>query len=140
MARRESDVKRLTRAEAPEAGSWWSRPANLLLVLVLSVFTFAAIYIATQLLGPADEQAEALRQEEGDVAAAGPCELAGEQVLTGELPEPTSTAPSGPGEGKPQWSEPFPMVIDPDCDYRATIESSKGAIEVDLFEEEAPNT
>ncbi|MDQ4077614.1 MAG: peptidylprolyl isomerase [Chloroflexota bacterium] len=40
----------------------------------------------------------------------------------------------------PQWDTPFPILIDPACDYRAVIETSRGPVEVDLYEDEAPIT
>ena len=39
-----------------------------------------------------------------------------------------------------QWSQPPAMQIDPQKRYRATLETSKGTIELDLFPEHAPQT
>ena len=41
---------------------------------------------------------------------------------------------------KKQWRQPPPMTIDTTKKYRATIETNKGNIELDLFAEHAPNT
>lgn len=38
------------------------------------------------------------------------------------------------------WNSPPSMQIDPDRDYRATIETERGTIEVDLHAEHAPKT
>lgn len=40
----------------------------------------------------------------------------------------------------PTWNSPPDMQIDTDAVYRATIETEKGDIEVDLFPEHAPKT
>jgi len=65
-------------------------------------------------------------------SGAGACDAA----LTGQLPSPSGQLPNG----KAQWGTPFPLLIDSACDYRATIMTSKGPIEIDLFEKEVPNT
>jgi len=39
-----------------------------------------------------------------------------------------------------QWDAPPEMQIDTDATYHATIETEKGAIELDLFPDEAPRT
>ena len=180
-------VKQVPRTEMQGDKSWWSQPSNLILVLVLSLLTIAGIYIATSLLGPADEAATEQRtvaNEEVPVEQAAetnqevPVEQAAETnqevpveqgaetnqevpveqgadanpeaaapvgnnsdggcgaVRTGLLPEPTGQMPNG----KQQWNQPFPLLINSECDYRATIQTSKGPIEIDLFEKEAPNT
>lgn len=140
------EVKEVARSEMQGEKSWWSQPANLALVGVLLLLTVAAIFFSTRLLGPADETAAELRAEEpipgttsnsgaGDVSGAvgsGTCAA----PLTADLPVATGETPTG----KPQWSEPFPLVIDPACDYVATIQTSKGTVEIDLFEKDAPTT
>jgi peptidyl-prolyl cis-trans isomerase B (cyclophilin B) len=40
----------------------------------------------------------------------------------------------------PQWDAPPDMQIDPDAVYEATIETSKGTIEAELYPEHAPRT
>ncbi len=133
MANDDFKVKQVARSEMQAEKSWWSQTSNVVTILVLSLLTCAAIYIATQALGPADESADALR---GGAVASGPCSLAEGEPLTAAVPAPTGSV----GSGKPQWGEPFPMLIDPSCDYRATIQTSKGPIEIDLFEAQAPRT
>jgi peptidyl-prolyl cis-trans isomerase B (cyclophilin B) len=39
-----------------------------------------------------------------------------------------------------QWNTPPEMIIDPDKNYGATIETSKGNIELDLYAQNAPKT
>ena len=39
-----------------------------------------------------------------------------------------------------QWNSPPPMTIDPKKNYTATMETSKGTIEIDLFAKDAPKT
>jgi peptidyl-prolyl cis-trans isomerase B (cyclophilin B) len=39
-----------------------------------------------------------------------------------------------------QWSSPPAMTIDPKKSYKATIETSKGTIELDLYAQHAPQT
>ena len=39
-----------------------------------------------------------------------------------------------------QWNSPPPMTIDPKKNYAATMETSKGTIEIDLFTKDAPKT
>lgn len=133
-------VKEVARTEIQANKSWWAAPQNLLLIGGLLLFTLLSIYLATAWLGPADEAAEQARREaeqrEAISAAGGTDSCNGGQILTGEIPEPSSELPNG----KAQWVSPFPMLIDPACDYQAIIQTNKGSITVDLFEKEAPNT
>jgi len=46
----------------------------------------------------------------------------------------------GAGAGGQQWSQPPAMTIDPARDYTAVIETEKGNIAVDLFEDQTPVT
>ena len=39
-----------------------------------------------------------------------------------------------------QWNSPPPMTIDPKKNYTATMETSKGTIEIELFAKDAPKT
>ena len=39
-----------------------------------------------------------------------------------------------------QWNSPPPMTIDPKKNYTATMETSKGTIEIELFTKDAPKT
>ena len=39
-----------------------------------------------------------------------------------------------------QWNSPPPMTIDPKKHYTATMDTSKGTIEIDLFAKDAPKT
>ena len=39
-----------------------------------------------------------------------------------------------------QWNSPPPMTIDPKKNYAATMETSKGTIEIELFTKDAPKT
>ncbi len=48
--------------------------------------------------------------------------------------------PAAAGEEKPQWEEPPEMQIDPEATYRATLESSCGAIVLELFAADSPRT
>ncbi len=41
---------------------------------------------------------------------------------------------------KQQWNSPPAMQIDPKKNYRATIETNKGKIEIDLYAQHAPKT
>lgn len=123
-------VKEVPRTEVQGDKSWWGQPANLILVAVLVLLTVAGIAFTWQWMGPADEVADASRTN--TTPAGGAC---GGQVLTGVLPDPT-----GDSNGHPQWSQPFPLLIDTNCDYRATMTTSKGVIEIDLYEQFAPNT
>jgi peptidyl-prolyl cis-trans isomerase B (cyclophilin B) len=52
------------------------------------------------------------------------------------------TLPTGKDRNvsKKQWSNPPEMQIDPEKSYRATIETSKGTIELALYPEYAPKT
>lgn len=121
-------VKEVPRTELIGEKSWWSQPANVMLVVVLVVLTVVGIAASWQLMGPISATPTA---PNGGVASAN----CGGQVLTGVLPEPT-----GDSNGRPQWEQPFPMLIDTNCDYRATISTSKGDIVVDLYEKDAPIT
>ncbi len=51
-----------------------------------------------------------------------------------------SSAPTISGDGPPQWSEAPQQVIDPAKTYTATIETTAGAIVVDLNQDLAPVT
>lgn len=133
-AKKPIPVKQVTRTEMQADKNWWTQPGNLAVIAILGLVTLIAIYAATQLLGPADETADELR-EDAPVAAA-PVNTGSSAVLTGNIPDPTGTTPTG----KPQWSAPFPMLIDPSLDYYATFQTSKGPIEIDLFEDQAPVT
>ena len=175
MSEQDFKVKRVPRSEVQGDKSWWSQPANLILLLVLSLLTVAAIYIASALLGPADEAARVDRfdrtgtQEEpvgapgvplqgvdetgetgavneadaatdaadaatgAAVADPASCQVA-DDLLTAALPEPSGTLPNG----APQWSEPFPTLIDAERDYVATLETTRGPVVIDLLEDESP--
>ncbi len=50
------------------------------------------------------------------------------------------TMPENPAARNGMYDSPPPMVIDPEKDYVATIETEKGDIVVDLFEARAPKT
>jgi cyclophilin family peptidyl-prolyl cis-trans isomerase len=57
----------------------------------------------------------------------------------------TSTPPAEttPSEGEAvatSWTEPPPMAIDVSKDYRAVLQTEKGDIVIDLFEQQAPRT
>jgi cyclophilin family peptidyl-prolyl cis-trans isomerase len=54
-------------------------------------------------------------------------------------PTPEQAGAAAPGE-RPTYSAPPAMVIDPARQYTATIETTKGAMEVELFPEDAPMT
>lgn len=137
-------VKQVPRTEMQGEKSWWTQPSNLILVGILSLLTVVGIYLATTLLGPADEAAAELRPEQpaAEQAAEQPAASSNAEagactsVLMSGLPAPTGETPNG----KPQWSNPFGPLIDTGCDYRATIQTSKGPVEIDLFEKQAPNT
>lgn len=122
-------VKEVPRTELQGEKSWWSQTSNLVLVGVLVLLTIVGITLTWQWMGPADEVADAART---GGSTGGNC---GGQVLTGALP-----APTGDLNGKAQWDQPFPLLIDTNCDYRATVTTSKGVIEIDLYEKLAPNT
>ncbi len=132
--KRNIPVKEVARTEMQGDKSWWSQPANLAIVAVLVLLTILGISLSWQWFGPPDETADALRPQTqtGGVVAGGNCSG---QVLTGALP-----APTGDVNGKAQWSQPFPMLIDTNCDYKATMVTSKGTVQIDLFEKDAPNT
>ena len=144
MAKKNIPVKEVPRTEIQGDKSWWGQASNLILVFVLCLLTIVGIYLATSWLGPADEVATELRDEAPSSGAgaeagapavssgAGACDAA----LTAALPAPSGQTPNG----KPQWGAPFPLLIDSACDYRVTIITSKGPIEIDLFEKEVPNT
>lgn len=135
MSKKPIKVKEVARSEMQSEKSWLTEGPNLAFVLLLSLLTILAIFFAARLLGPADEVADALRDDD-EMLVVGKCELAGGQVLLGELPTPSSII----GPDKPQWAQPFPLLIDPGCDYRATIVTNRGPIEVELYEQESPHT
>jgi cyclophilin family peptidyl-prolyl cis-trans isomerase len=126
-------VKEVPRTELIGEKSWWSQPGNVMLVVVLAVLTIVGIAASWQFMGPITNSPDqpATADAPGGVASAN----CGGQVLMGVLPEPT-----GDSNGRPQWEQSFPMLIDTNCDYRATISTSKGDILVDLYEKDAPNT
>ncbi|HEX8683105.1 MAG TPA: peptidylprolyl isomerase [Ardenticatenaceae bacterium] len=128
-------VKQVTRTEMQGEKNWWTQPGNLAVVGILLLVTIIAIYAATQMLGPADEAADQRREQPSAAGATGATGQTSD-VLVGSLPAATSQTATG----KDQWSTPFPMLIDPSRDYYATIQTSKGPIEIDLFEDEAPMT
>lgn len=60
-----------------------------------------------------------------------------------EQPSVPAGACEDPSEGAPEvsarsYEAPPEMQLDPDTDYRATIETTCGTIELDLFEDDAP--
>lgn len=138
MSKQPLKVKEVPRTEMQGEKSWWSQGANLALVAVLSLLTVAGIFLSTRFLGPADEAARTSAvgtpSAAGATGAAASC-TSDPATLTAALP-----APTGEASGHPQWSQPFPMVIDATKDYRATIVTDQGPIEIDLFEKDAPNT
>jgi cyclophilin family peptidyl-prolyl cis-trans isomerase len=146
VTRKEIQVKQVPRSEMQGEKSWWSQRENLILIAVLSLLTIVAISLATWWLGPADQAAAERRaqepigpvREQPAVVAGDPgvCTLPPGTVLTGAPPEPTGSLP----DGTPQWDSPFPMVIDTGCDYSATIHTSQGPVEVNLFEQQTPIT
>ncbi len=136
MSNRDINAKHVTRTEMQGEKNWWTQGSNLGLVAVLTLLTLLAIFVATRLLGPADEAADALRSADAPALASEGCGLTGEEALTGALPQPSSTV----GNNSPQWAQPFPMLIDPACDYHAIIVTNRGPIEIDLLEDESPLT
>jgi cyclophilin family peptidyl-prolyl cis-trans isomerase len=124
-------VKEVPRTELQGEKSWWSQTSNIAIVAVLVLLTVAGIALTWQWLGPADDVAAEARGDNGGVAVSN----CSGQILTGALPQPI-----GDVNGKPQWDQPFPLLIDPNCDYRATMTTTKGVIEIDLYENFAPNT
>jgi peptidyl-prolyl cis-trans isomerase B (cyclophilin B) len=70
------------------------------------------------------------------------------EASPGATPSPTPEAavacgaqtPSNAEEEKPMYQRPPEMRIDPKKDYRATLQTSCGPIEVELFAEDAPVT
>ncbi len=151
MAKKNIPVKEVPRTEIQGDKSWWSQGSNLALIFVLSLLTIVGIYLATSWLGPADEVANELRERAASSEAESGADAGAESdktpsissgagacdgALTSALPEPSGQLPNG----KAQWAAPFPLLIDSACDYKVTINTSKGPIEIDLFEKDAPNT
>lgn len=128
-------VKEVPRTEVQGDKSWWSQTSNLAVVAVLVLLTVVSIALTWQWMGPADEVASQERADTGGTGGAITSANCGGQVLTGALPEPT-----GDSNGKPQWDQSFPLLIDTNCDYRATVTTSKGVVEIDLYEKDVPNT
>jgi cyclophilin family peptidyl-prolyl cis-trans isomerase len=53
---------------------------------------------------------------------------------------PAETAPTEGEIVATSWTEPPPMTIDPSKDYKAVLQTERGDIVIDLFEEQAPLT
>ena len=75
----------------------------------------------------------------GDAAAASADATATPAPTATPLPTAVAGADPGPG-GVKQWREPPPRIIDPEASYSAVINTSAGAITVELLTGDAPAT
>lgn len=76
----------------------------------------------------------------GDAAAAASADATATPAPTPTpLPTAVAGADAGPG-GVKQWREPPPRIIDPEASYSAVINTSAGAITVELLTGDAPAT
>lgn len=102
-------------------------------ILVVGVFVVAGI-VAAMVGRDGGEPTAALTDPAGNPAAEPTADDGAAPVACG------GDVPAGANEEKPQFDAPPEMTIHPEGSYRATIETSCGAIVVDLFAADAPET
>lgn len=138
MAKRRAHQRQLERARRKrEVEQREQRRRRLIISAVVGVIVLAMIGVGAVFLLAGDEPSPVIDQPvdtpvdltppatEGGAAAAVACD--------GEVPPAA-------GEEKPTYSQPPELVLDEGTDYRATIETSCGTIEIDLYEDRSPGT
>jgi peptidyl-prolyl cis-trans isomerase B (cyclophilin B) len=128
---------RVDRSAEREAARRKQRQQTLFTSIVVAVVLLIGgvlIYVSAQ--DPAADLAESPTEAASDLASEGASEAASEDARAVAC---GAEAPAGAGEEKQTYDKPE-QVLEDGKDYRATITTSCGVIEVDLYEEDAPET
>lgn len=128
---------RVDRSAEREAARRKQRQQTLftsIVVVVVLLIGGVLIYVSAQ--DPADDLAASPSEFPSDGAS----ELTSEQPTADARPVACEAeAPPSAGQEKSTYTEPE-QVLEEGKDYKATITTSCGVVEVDLYEEEAPET
>ena len=95
---------------------------------------------ALAVAGCGAEEEAALQAPTREVVAAGATVTGGGEGCWAQAVRAPGTATGGAEMPSKQYSEPPAMVVDPARHYAATLETNKGAIDVELFPGDAPKT
>ena len=127
---RQRQLQKLAERRAAERAR--QRRNRIIVGVLVGALALGGIALATMAFLGGDEQEERARPEAGPSPSQSP-EGTGDVACDAEVPEVA-------GEEKPQFDQAPEMQIDQNADYTATMQTSCGTIELELYAKETPVT